>query len=79
VLLHPDLAGLPPTYLVACDKDPMYNETLMLRDEMAARGCRVELREYKGYPHFFFIVPILKASQVYLDDVVAKIRELVVS
>lgn len=51
----------------------------MFRDEMTAQGCQVEFREYKGYPHFFFIVPMLKASQEYLDDIVAKIREMVVS
>jgi versiconal hemiacetal acetate esterase len=76
VLLHPDLAQLPPTYLVACGKDPTHDEILMSRDEMASRGCRVGLREYSGYPHFFFIVPMLKASGEYLDDIVAKIREL---
>ena len=46
---------------------------------MTAQGCEVKLREYKGYPHFFFIVPMLRASQEYLDDIVAKIREMVIS
>ena len=79
MLLYPDLAKLPPTYLVACGKDPTHDEIFMLRDEMTAQGCEVKLREYKGYPHFFFIVPMLRASQEYLDDIVAKIREMVIS
>jgi versiconal hemiacetal acetate esterase len=79
VLLHPDLAKLPPTYLVACGKDPTHDEILMLRDEMIEQGCQVECREYQGYPHFFFIVPILKASQEYLDNIVVKIQEMVIS
>jgi versiconal hemiacetal acetate esterase len=78
VLLHPNLGKLPRTYLVACGKDPMHNEILMLRDEMEAQGASVELKVYEGYPHFFFIVPTLKASAEYLDGIVAKIRELVV-
>jgi versiconal hemiacetal acetate esterase len=49
----------------------------MLRDEMAAQGANVELKVYEGYPHFFFIVPTLKASAEYLDILVRKIQELV--
>jgi versiconal hemiacetal acetate esterase len=77
VLLHPELGKLPPTYLVACDKDATYNEICILNDEMKQLGSKVELKVYKGYPHFFFTVPMLKASQEYLDDIVSHIREMV--
>jgi len=79
VLLHPNLGKLPRTYLVACGKDPTHDEILMLRDEMAAQGADVELKVYEGYPHFFFIVPILKASAEYLDILVRKIQQLVLA
>lgn len=77
MLLHPHLGKLPQTFLVACGKDPTHDEILMLRNEMEAQGARVELKVYEGYPHFFFIVPMLKASAEYLDVLVRKIRELV--
>jgi hypothetical protein len=51
----------------------------MLRDEMKEQGCKIELKEYKGYPHFFFVVPMLKASQEYLDDIVKHIQGMVIS
>jgi versiconal hemiacetal acetate esterase len=79
VLLHPDLGKLPPTYLVMCDKDPTHDEIKILNDEMTQQGCKVELKEYEGYPHFFFIVPMLKASQNYLEDMVAHIQKMVTS
>jgi versiconal hemiacetal acetate esterase len=72
------LGKLPHTYLVACGKDPTYDEILMLRDEMEAQGAHVELKVYEEYPHFFFIVPTLKASAEYLDVLVTKIKELVI-
>jgi versiconal hemiacetal acetate esterase len=77
VLLHPHLGKLPRTYLVACGKDPTHDELLMLRDEIAVQGANVELKVYEGYPHFFFIVPTLKASAEFLDILVRKIQKLV--
>ena len=44
---------------------------------MEAQGAHVELKVYEEYPHFFFIVPTLKASAEYLDILVQKIQELV--
>lgn len=79
ILLHPALANLPPTYLVACDKDPTHDEVMMLNAEMKELGCKVDLKLYKGYPHFFFIMPLLKASQEYLEDIVKHIQEMVVA
>lgn len=49
----------------------------MLRDEIAVQGANVELKVYEGYPHFFFIVPTLKASAEFLDILVRKIQKLV--
>lgn len=59
------------------NKDPTYDEMVMLHKELQSRAVKSELKVYTGYPHYFFIVPMLQASQAYMQDVVKRIQALV--
>lgn len=52
-LLTDDLKGLPPTYILAAEMDPLLDEGAAYRDRLAASGVPVEYRLWKTVPHGF--------------------------
>lgn len=52
-LLADDLKGLPPTYLLASELDPLLEEGQVYRDKMLASAVPVEYRLWKMVPHGF--------------------------
>ncbi|WP_421860155.1 alpha/beta hydrolase [Oceanicaulis sp.] len=52
-LLADDLKGLPPTYILAAEMDPLLDEGAAYRDRLAASGVPVEYRLWKTVPHGF--------------------------
>lgn len=76
-LLHPDLKLLPATLIIATEKDSTYQETVWLYEEMANKGVDVELLEWKGMPHFFWIIPMLQKSQEFMNVWNEKLRGLI--
>jgi acetyl esterase/lipase len=77
ILLHPDLHLLPPTYLAAPTKDPTHQETVFLHEEMRKRGVRADLVEWVGYPHFFWIVPMLEEGARFMRVWNERLRAMV--
>ena len=73
-IFHDKLGGLPPVYLTTSDKDPLNCDAEMMEYKLKRLGVDVELKEYKGYPHFFHVLP-LKATQRFNDDLAAAIRK----
>ena len=67
-LLHPDIKLLPPTYVAACTKDPLHQDTVFFYEECKRKGVDVDLIEWVGYPHFFWILPMLQRSKEFLDE-----------
>jgi acetyl esterase/lipase len=51
------LAGLPPTYLLACEHDPLRDEELIYAAELARAGVPVELHLVPGTFHGFDAFP----------------------
>lgn len=76
-LLHPDIKLLPPTYLAAPTKDPTHQETVFFAEELKAQGVKVDLSEWVGWPHFFWIIPILKKSGEFMEVWNEKLRGMV--
>jgi len=66
-LLHPDIKHLPPTYLAAPTKDPTHQETVFFAEELTAQGVKADLVEWEGWPHFFWILPMLKKSSEFME------------
>ena len=71
-----DLRGLPPAYVLACELDPLLDDSLELAEGLAAAGVPHRLRRYDGVLHGFLhysrVVP--KAMQA-LDEGAAALKD----
>jgi acetyl esterase/lipase len=77
LLLNPNLSKLPRTWIVACSKDPTHDEMLMFTDKLKKEGIDVSLEVCEGYPHFFWMLPMLQKSQEFMGKWVEQIRQMV--
>lgn len=76
-LLHPDIKLLPPIYITAMTNDPSYPETIFFYEECKKQGVEVDLVEWSGFPHFFWIVPGLEKSREYINTWNEKLRGMI--
>ena len=53
------LAGLPPTWLVSAEHDPLRDEDELLAERLAAAGVTVSTTRYVGLIHNFWRWPQL--------------------
>ena len=51
--LHAKLTGMPPTYLLAAELDPLFDESVEMHRAMAAASSPAELAIAPGMPHGF--------------------------
>ncbi|HMN79453.1 MAG TPA: alpha/beta hydrolase [Burkholderiaceae bacterium] len=47
------LEGLPPSYLVVTECDPLYDDNVRMIERLTAAGCEVESKVYRGTVHSF--------------------------
>jgi versiconal hemiacetal acetate esterase len=73
-LLHPDIKLLPPIYIAATTKDPTHQDTVFFAEEAKAQGVKVDLVEWVGWPHFFWIIPMLNKSREFMEVWNEKLR-----
>jgi acetyl esterase/lipase len=77
ILLHPDLKELPKTWLVACSKDPTFNEMVMFHEQLRRSGVDVKMEMARGFPHFFWMLPTLQRSQELMDSWTLRLKEMI--
>jgi acetyl esterase/lipase len=77
ILLHSDIKLLPSTYIASSTKDPTHQETVFFYEEMKKQGRPAELIEWEGWPHFFWIVPMLAESKKFMDVWNEKLRGMI--
>lgn len=53
-LVDADLAGLPPTTILAAEIDPLRSEGVLLAERLEAAGVEVDYKCYEGAAHEFF-------------------------
>ncbi|ETN36202.1 uncharacterized protein HMPREF1541_08479 [Cyphellophora europaea CBS 101466] len=75
-LLHPSVKLLPQTYIAACTNDPTYQETMFFYEECKKHGVVVEVKEFVGWPHFFWGIPTLAATEVFQSVWCQKLNEM---
>jgi acetyl esterase/lipase len=51
-----DLHGLPTTYLMSCEEDPLRDEELEFAQRLLHAGVSVELHHYRGTYHAFDVI-----------------------
>ena len=66
-----DLSGLPPTYLVTCELDPLRDEGLTYAMRLLAAGVPVELHSYPGAFHGAQLVQGAAVVRRMQDELVA--------
>ncbi|RNL77533.1 alpha/beta hydrolase [Nocardioides marmorisolisilvae] len=69
-----DLSGLPPTYLVTCELDPLRDEGLTYAMRLLAAGVPVEVHNYPGAFHGAQLVPGAAVVQRMNDDLVGALK-----
>ncbi len=47
------LEGLPPSYMVITECDPLYDENIQMAERLRAAGCEVDAKVYPGSVHSF--------------------------
>ncbi|QSX39182.1 alpha/beta hydrolase [Shewanella sedimentimangrovi] len=53
-LQHADLAGLPPTFIITAEYDPLRDEGELLYRQLLAQGVEAQCERYLGVIHGFF-------------------------
>jgi versiconal hemiacetal acetate esterase len=74
VLLSPKLSLLPPTYLVACGKDPCRDDVLVFEKALQDAGVVTRMDYYEGFPHLFWIIPGLKKGEEAVKNIIANVK-----
>jgi len=69
-----DLSGLPPTYLVTCELDPLRDEGLTYAMRLLAAGVPVEVHNYPGAFHGAQLVPGAAVVRRMQDDLVGALK-----
>lgn len=73
--LHaPDLAGLPPAWILTCSADPLRDDGTAYAARLRAAGVAVEARRLEGHVHPSFAFTRIASAAAYEGDAVAALR-----
>jgi len=64
-------------YVTAATHDPTYQETVFFFQECKKQGVRVDMKEWVGMPHFFWIIPSLPKSAEFMAAWNEKLRGMI--
>ena len=67
-LTKPDLAGLPPTTLIAAEADPLRSEDEALAARLATAGVKTDAKTYRGVTHGFFGMGLVVGKAADAED-----------
>lgn len=56
---------------------PTHQETVFFYEECKKQGVDAELVEYVGWPHFFWILPMLAKSAEFMEVWCEKLRKMI--
>ena len=74
----PDLAGLPPAFVVTAEYDPLRDQGAAYAEAMRTAGNSIAVRNYAGLFHGFFAMgDAIDAARVAFGDAVAAVRSAV--
>jgi acetyl esterase len=74
-LRHPDLSGLPPTFVATCEFDPLRDQGERYADALRAAGVVVTSQRYDGAIHAIAnMTGVLECGRRLMADVAAQLR-----
>jgi acetyl esterase/lipase len=53
-----DLGGLPTTFIVSCEEDPLRDEEFEFAQRLLSEGVSVEFHHYRGTYHAFDVIAV---------------------
>ncbi len=74
---HPAPAGLPPTFILAAECDPLRDDALAYADRLRAAGVPVDLHHAPGMLHAFNVnTHLIPAGKAHLEPLQAALRRV---
>ncbi|KAF4311718.1 Alpha/beta hydrolase fold-3 [Botryosphaeria dothidea] len=75
--LHPGLHRLPPIYQAVCDVDPVRDDSTILKHVLDKHDIPNKTDNYPGLPHYFWLWPQLKSSELFHTRVAEGVKWVV--
>jgi len=69
--------NFPPTYLAACERDPLRDDAFVMEAALKKAGVPTKLDFYKALPHYFWIFPGLPEGQQFVANLVTGVKWLI--
>ncbi|CAG9942325.1 unnamed protein product [Clonostachys rosea f. rosea IK726] len=77
-VLDPEsLKRFPPTHIFTCENDPLRDDGKILSSALSASGVAVDTKHFDGLPHCFWIIPSLPESDLFLQNLIQRVKEAV--
>jgi versiconal hemiacetal acetate esterase len=67
----------PPTYLVACEKDPLRDDAYVMEAALKKAGVPTKLDFYPGLPHYFWIFSSVPESKQFVANLLNGVQWLI--
>lgn len=74
-LNYPNLAVLPPVYIVSAELDPLFGDAVVFEKAVKSAGGKIVRKNYEAMPHVFWLVPLPQTLQ-FFEDTAAAIKDL---
>lgn len=60
--------NFPPTYIVACEADPLCDDGIMMEDCLKKADVPITRDNYAGLPHYFWIFPSVAEGKEFVGN-----------
>ncbi|CAK3789826.1 Versiconal hemiacetal acetate esterase [Lecanosticta acicola] len=71
--IHP---SFPPTYFASCEFDPLRDDAFVMEAALRDAGVPTRHDHYKGFPHYFWIIPAVPEGREFIGKLMDGVRWL---
>lgn len=66
--------NFPPTYICACEADPLRDDAVIMARALSEAGVPVKSDVYAGLPHYFWIFPSVEERKTFFAKTIAGVQ-----